>query len=58
MKDVLDMLAAGVPEAEILEDYDFLQREDIRAWLEFAAGQVNQPALVTARIRERHLHAD
>jgi uncharacterized protein (DUF433 family) len=48
VKDVLDMLAAGVPEAEILADYDFLQPEDIRACLEFAAEQVNYPVLVNA----------
>jgi uncharacterized protein (DUF433 family) len=46
VKDVLDMLAAGVPEPEILKDYDFLQPEDIRACLEFAAEQVNYPGLV------------
>ena len=40
------MLAAGVPEAEILKDYDFLEPEDIRACLEFAAEQVNYPVLV------------
>ena len=39
VKDVLDLLAAGVPESEILEDYKFLQPEDIRACLEFAAEQ-------------------
>ena len=48
VKDVLDMLADGVPEAEILEDYAFLQIEDIRACLEFAAEQVNYPVLVNA----------
>lgn len=46
VKDVLDLLAAGVPEPEILEDYDFLQLEDIRACLESAAQQVNYPVLV------------
>jgi len=48
VKDVLDMLADGVPEADILEDYAFLQIEDIRACLEFAAEQVNYPVLVNA----------
>src|SRR5437868_1821803 len=46
VKDVLDLLAAGVPEAQILEDYNFLQPEDIRACLAFAAEQVNYPVLV------------
>jgi len=31
VKDVLDMLAAGVGEKEILEDYSFLEPEVIRA---------------------------
>ena len=48
VKDVLDMLAAGVSEKEILEDYDFLEPEDIRASLEFAAEQVNYPVLASA----------
>ena len=42
VKDVLDMLAAGVSEREILEDYPFLQPEDIRASLEFAAEAVGR----------------
>jgi len=48
VKDVLEMLAAGVGEKEILEDYSFLEPDDIRACLEFAAGQVNYPVLVNA----------
>ena len=48
VKDVLDMLASGVGEKEILEDYSFLEPEDIRACLEFAAEQVNYPVLVGA----------
>ena len=46
VKDVLDMMAAGVSEAEILKDYAFLEPEDIRACLELAAEQVNYPVLV------------
>jgi len=46
VKDVLDMLAAGVGEPEILRDYSFLEPEDIRACLEFAAEKVNHPVLV------------
>ena len=47
-KDVLDMLAAGAGEKEILEDYSFLEPEDIQARLEFAAEQVNYPVLMSA----------
>jgi uncharacterized protein (DUF433 family) len=37
VKDVLDMLAGGATEAEILKDYPYLEPEDIRASLEYAA---------------------
>ena len=37
VKDVLEMLAARVPEAEILADFPYLEPEDIQACLEFAA---------------------
>ena len=40
VKDVLDLLAAGVPEPEILQDFPSLQPEDIRACLEYAAREV------------------
>ncbi|MEI6783276.1 MAG: DUF433 domain-containing protein [Verrucomicrobiota bacterium] len=48
VKDVLDMLAAGVSEPEILKDYPFLEPEHIRACLEFAAEPVNYPVLMSA----------
>jgi uncharacterized protein (DUF433 family) len=38
VKDVLELLAAGVSEAEILNDYPYLEPEDIRASLSFAVG--------------------
>ncbi len=41
VKDVLDMLAGGASEPEILESYPFLVREDIQAALEYAARQVD-----------------
>ena len=50
VKDVLGMLAAGVSETEILRDFPYLQPEDIRACLEYAAEQVNYPVLVTATV--------
>jgi len=37
VKDVLDLLGAGMTEQEILKDYPFLDEEDIRACLQFAA---------------------
>ena len=46
VKDVLDLLAAGVPEPEILQDFPSLQPEDIRACLEYAAREVDRPVLI------------
>jgi uncharacterized protein (DUF433 family) len=37
VKDVVDMLAAGAPEAEILADFPDLETEDLRAALAYAA---------------------
>lgn len=37
VKDMLDLLAAKVPEAEILEDFPYLEAADIRACVAFAA---------------------
>ena len=47
VKDVLELLAAGVAEKAILTDYPYLEEEDIRACLAFAAAEVDHPALVT-----------
>jgi len=46
VKDVLDLLAAGVSEAEILEDYPYLEAADIRACLEYAAAEADHSVLV------------
>lgn len=48
VKDVLDLLAAGVAEPEILQDFPYLEPEDIKAALEFAAAQSDHPILRTA----------
>ncbi len=40
--DVLDWLAAGMSEAEILEQYLELSQDDIRACLAFAANREHQ----------------
>ncbi|NOS80094.1 MAG: DUF433 domain-containing protein [Nitrospira sp.] len=39
VKDLLDLLAAGVSSEDILRDYPYLEKEDIQAVLEFAAAQ-------------------
>lgn len=45
VKDVLDMLAGGAGEAEILKDFPDLELEDIRAALAYAARQSDHPVL-------------
>jgi len=45
VKDVLDMLAAGASESEILSDFPYLEPEDIRASLEYAAAQVDHAVI-------------
>jgi uncharacterized protein (DUF433 family) len=48
VKDVLDLLAAGMSEAEVLTDFPYLETEDIRACLAFAAAEADHPILVAA----------
>ncbi len=48
VKDVLDLLAAGASHEEILEDYPYLEADDITAALEFAAKQSDHPVLRVA----------
>ncbi len=46
VSDVLDLLASGLSETEILAEMPDLQSDDIRACLAFAARSVNHPQLV------------
>ncbi|PPD45024.1 MAG: hypothetical protein CTY15_05775 [Methylocystis sp.] len=48
VKDILDLLAAGASQEEILQDYPLLEAEDISAALEFAARQNDHPILRSA----------
>jgi uncharacterized protein (DUF433 family) len=48
VKDVLDLLGAGMSEEEILKVYAFLEPEDILACLQFAAEQVDHLVLKVA----------
>ena len=41
--DVLELLAAGESHAQILEDYPYLEAEDIAACLLYAARRLNHP---------------
>ena len=45
--DVLDWLASGMSEAEILEDFPELTQADIRACLAFAANREHQLSTIT-----------
>ena len=49
VKDVLQMLAGGASEAEILEDFPDLELLDIRAAAEYAAATVDHPVLIGQR---------
>lgn len=48
VRDVLDLLAAGVSRQAILEDYPYLEEDDITAALEYAAQQTDHPVLRVA----------
>ena len=48
VKDVLDLLAADVPEAEILADYPDLEAGDIKACLQYAAAQADHAIIKLA----------
>jgi len=43
--DVLELLSAGAPFEEILEDYPFLERADILASIAYAARQMDHVVL-------------
>lgn len=45
VKDILEMLGGGMTEEEILNDFDYLEREDIQAALRFASKQTDHPIL-------------
>ena len=48
VQDILDMLAAGTSEEEILHDYPYLERDDIRAAMAYVAAYLNH-SIVPAR---------
>ena len=47
---VVDMIAQGMTEGEILRDYPDLEKEDIKESLQFAAEAVRERELPLARI--------
>lgn len=48
VSDVLGMLAGGMSEAEILADYPYLEADDIRACLAYAAQELDHPIVTAA----------
>ncbi len=48
VSDILEMLASGASQSDILEDYPYLEAADIAAALEFAARQTDHPILRVA----------
>lgn len=45
VKDVLELLAAKVPREEILEDFPYLESDDIDACLQYAAAAMDHPVI-------------
>lgn len=48
VQDVLEMLAGGASPEEILGDFPYLEADDIRAVLAFAAAQAAGTAIIAA----------
>ncbi len=46
--DILEYLASGMSEAEILRDFPYLTAEDIKACLQYAADREHQQMVVCA----------
>lgn len=46
VKDILELLAAKVSRTEILEDFPYLEPDDIDACLEYAAAEADHPVLI------------
>jgi uncharacterized protein (DUF433 family) len=48
VQDVLEMLADGASAEEILQDFPYLEPDDIRASLAYAARQAGSTAIIAA----------
>jgi uncharacterized protein (DUF433 family) len=46
--DVLEMLAGGASENDILRDFPDLEQDDIRACLSYAVAQLGHPVVIAA----------
>jgi len=43
--DILDLLAAGLTQDQVLEELPDLEKEDIEAALKYASGKLNHPII-------------
>lgn len=48
VQDVLDMLAGGATTEEILADFPYLEADDIRASIAYAAAAIGDTAVIAA----------
>ncbi len=48
VQDVLDMLASGASAEQILTDYPYLEAEDIRASIAYAAASIGDTVVIAA----------
>jgi uncharacterized protein (DUF433 family) len=48
VQDILEMLASGMTTAEVVEEYPYLEVDDVRAALAYAAAAVADTAVVAA----------
>lgn len=48
VEDILDCFAAGMTEEEVLDDYDYLTKEDIRACFAYAADRERHSRVISA----------
>jgi uncharacterized protein (DUF433 family) len=48
VSDILEMLAGGMSQAQILADYSYLEVEDISAALAYAAREISHPFVTAA----------
>lgn len=48
VQDVLDMLAGGASHEEILADFPYLEADDIRASLAYAAASIGDTSVIAA----------
>lgn len=48
VSQLLELLASGMSEKEILDDYSYLEKEDIQACLSYAAHLANTKSIIAA----------